>query len=60
MLGVPKAGTGFLTTPAHNARLLLAQAGGSRQVQGWVSSTRTLLRINFFTKGKPNTFPTMN
>lgn len=40
--------------------LLLAQAGGSRQVQGRASSARTLLRINFFTKCKPNTFPTMN
>lgn len=40
--------------------LLLAQAGGSRQVQGQASGTRTLLRINFFTKGKPNTFPTVN
>jgi len=39
--------------------LLLAQAGG-RQEQGQARSTRTLLRINFFTKGKPNTFPTMN
>lgn len=39
--------------------LLLAQAGG-RQVQGRASSTRTLLRINLFTKGKPNPFPTMN
>lgn len=40
--------------------LLLAQAGGSRQAQGRASSTRTLLRINLFTKGKPNPFPTMN
>lgn len=62
ILGVPKAGdAGGVPRPAQPAvlGLLLAQAGG-RQVQGRASSTRTLLRINLFTKGKPNPFPTMN